>query len=285
MPSQEPTRSQRVQTHQYRMLVDVFGPIRPSQDLHRQTQRALKGHSAGRDFFTEITLHDTRKAGGMRVEYTVTASSPTGAERAGAVYLSQLCDLLSVVTRSPVWFYMPDEDSRDERTRIHRHASSVDRILTEGEWAWITGNLVFLRREYPRFLAAASWYRKGLNGRDNLDDFCCYWRVIERLAYSFASRESWKEEDKNGGRDWPVKHYIAQLVAELFSDGDAPEILTDSKTVGNIKRLRDDLSHGNLPITLEVIDSATTHLKSLEHAAFSVLQGVKNRKLICPDVT
>ena len=239
MPSQEPTRPQNVQLHQFKMMVDVFGPIRPSQELHRQTRRALKGHSSGRDFFTDITLHDVRNTGGMRVEYTVTASSPTGAERAGAVYLSQLCDLLSVVTRSPVWFYMPDEDSRDERMRIHRRASSVDRILTEEEWTWITGNLVFLRREHPRFLAATSWYRKGLIGRDNLDDFCCYWRVIERLAYSFADRTNWKEEDKNGGRDWPVKHYIAQLVTELFSDDVAPEILTDPKTVATTECVND----------------------------------------------
>jgi hypothetical protein len=267
------------------MMVDVFGPIRPAQELHRHTQRALKGHSSGRDFFTDITLHDSRNSGGMRVEYTVTAGSPTGAERAGAVYLSQLCDLLSVVTRSPVWFYMPEEDSRDERMRLHRRTSAVDRILTDDEWTWITGNLVFLRREHPRFLAAASWYRKGLIGRDNLDDFCCYWRVVERLAYSFADRSNWKDEEKNGGRDWPVKQYLVQIVRDLFADGSAPEILSDPSIVTKIKRLRDDLSHGNIPITLEVIDDATSYLKPLEDAAFKVLHGIRSQKLACPEPT
>jgi hypothetical protein len=259
------------------MTVDVFGPLRPSQDLHRNTQRALKGHSSGRDFFTDITLHDSR-TGGMRVDYTVTANSPAGAERAGSVYLSQLCDLLSVVTRCPVWFYMPDEDVRDERMRLHRRASTVDRILTEEEWSWITGNLVFLRRDHPRFLAAASWYRKGLIGRDILDDFCCYWRVIERLAYSYANKETWTDQQKSKSA---VKQCVDQLMRDLFNDPTVPTILRDPSTVSEVVKLRNDLSHGNVPITLEVIDLATSHLKPLEQAAFLVLQGVRQKCLIC----
>lgn len=277
MPTQEPTQPTNLKQHQFQMTVDVFGPIRPSQELHRQTQRAIKGHSAGRDFFTDITLHDSRN-GGMRVEYTVTANSPTGAERAGAVYLSQLCDLLSVVTRSPVWFYMPDEDARDERIRLHRRASTVDRILNEEEWSWITGSLVFLRRDHPRFLAAASWYRKGLIGRDSLDDFCCYWRVIERLASSYADKTNWTVEEKSKST---VKKCVEQLVCDLFSGSMAPGILTDPQAVAEIVKLRNDLSHGNIPITLEVIDAATSRLKPLEQAAFSVLQGVKQKNLSC----
>jgi hypothetical protein len=258
------------------MEVDVFGPIRPAQELNRQTQRALKGHSAGRDFFTDITLHDARNSAGMRVEYIVTANSPAGAERAGAVYLSQLCDLLSVVTRSPVWFYMPDEDSRDERIRMHHRASSVDRILTETEWSWVTGNLVFLRREHPRFLAAASWYRKGLIGSDSLDDFCCYWRVIERLAYSYADKSNWTEDEKIRSA---VKKCVEQLIADVFDRDTAPDILRDQQVVSQIIKMRNDLSHGNDPITLEVIEATTAYLKPLEYAAFSVLQGVRAEKL------
>ena len=258
------------------MIVDVFGPVRPHQELNRQTQRALKGHSGGRDFFTDITLEDARSSASMRVKYIVTATSPAGAERAGAVYLSQLCDLISAVTRSPVWFYMPDEDSREERIRMHHRASSVDRILTETEWLWITGNLVFLRREHPRFLAAASWYRKGLIGSDSIDDFCCYWRVIERLAYSYADRSNWTEDEKTKS---PVKKCVEQLCADLFDAKAVPEVLGDRGTVSRIIKLRNDLSHGNDPITLELIDETTAYLKKLEHAAFNVLQAVRNTRL------
>lgn len=277
MPARDPLQPTNKRNHRFQMIVDVFGAIRPSQDLNRQTQRALKAHTEGRDYFTNITLHDSRN-GGMRVEYTVTANSPSGAERAGAVYLSQLCDLLSVVTRSPVWFYMPDEDARDERMRMHRRASTVDRILTLEEWSWITGNLVFLRRDHPRYLAAASWYRKGLIGRDILDDFCCYWRVIERLAYSYANKTDWSDEQRAKSS---VKQCVDQLMRDLFTGTTAPDIFQCPETVPEIVRLRNDLSHGNIPITLEVIDLAASHLKSLEQTAFLMLEGVRLKHLIC----
>lgn len=278
MPTQDSSREQKSELHQFQMVVDVFGPIRPSQDLHRQTHRALKGHSSGRDFFTDITLHESHNGSSMRVEYTVSANSPTGAERAGAVYLGQLCDLLSVVTRSPVWFYMPDEDTSDERNRMRRRATTVDRVLSEPEWLWITGNLVFLRRTHAPFLAAASWYRKGLIGRDSLDDFCCFWRVIERLANHYADRSAWSDDEKAKSE---VKKCVGQLTSDLFDMTAIPSLLRDDKALAEIRRLRNNLSHGNIPITPEVIDQATEYLKPLEHAAFEVLQAVRDRDLVC----
>ncbi len=277
MPTQDPLPQQERTLHQFKMNVVVFGALRPSDDLDRQTQRALKGHSSGRDSFTDITLQAAHHTGGMRVEYTVNAHSPISAERVGAVYLSHLCDLLSVVTRSPVWFYMPDEDSRDERIRMNRRAATIDRILTESEWSWITGNFLYLCRDHPRFLAAASWYRKGLIGRDSIDDFCCFWRVIERLASSYADRSDWSDEEKSKSS---VKQCVGQLTSDLFDETSLPEILADTSVISQIVKLRNDLSHGNIPITLEVIDAATNHLKSLEDAAFAVLQRVRLAKLV-----
>ena len=114
MPQPELSHAPAVGLHQFVMTAVLFGPIRPHPSLHRSTQRALKSHTAGQDFFTDITLHESHQPGSMRIEYTVTATSPGSAERAGAVYLSQLCDLLSAFTRSPIRFFTPDEDARDE---------------------------------------------------------------------------------------------------------------------------------------------------------------------------
>jgi hypothetical protein len=263
--------------HQYVLEVVVFGPLRPAIDLQRTTQRALKAHSQGRDFFTEITLRESRHIGGMRVDYTVTASSPHAAERAGSVYLSQLCDLLSVLTRAPVWFYMPNEDASEDRIRTNRRTTSIERILTEPEWSWITGNLVFLRREHPSFLAAASWYRKGIIGSDLIDNFCCFWRVIERLAFSYVDKSTWSEDER--AKSAPRK-CVSQLGSDLFQDTSVPEILGDSAIISRILKLRNDLSHGNIPVTLDVIDAANEYLKPLEETAFSVLQRIKQQELI-----
>jgi len=252
----------------------LFGPVQPDQKLHRQTQRAIKSHNEGRDFFTDITLHESRQPGSMRIEYTVTATSPSSAERAGAVYLSQLCDLLSATTRSPIRFFLPDEDAREERIRTNQKATTLDRVLTEEEWNWITGSLVFLRKEHPRFLAGASWYRKGLIGGDVLDNFCCFWRVIERIAFSYADKRKLDEKDK--GR---AKACVVQLAADLFPDGDVPESLAVENRVAEVLQLRNDLSHGNIPITGAVIDQASSELKFLEQAAFEVLDRIKRTRV------
>ena len=251
MPQPEPSHATTVELHEFVMTAVLFGPIRPHSSLHRSTQRALKSHTAGHDFFTNITLQESYQPGSMRIEYMVTATSPVSAERAGAVYLCQLCDLLSALTRSPMRFYLPDEDARDERVKSTRKATSIDRVLTEKEWHWIISSLVFLRREHPRYLAAASWYRKGLIGNDALDNFCCFWRAIERIAFTYADQS--KLEEKQRGKAKPC---IAQLAGELFLEDDIPECLSVAKCVDEIVKLRNDLSHGNVPITGDVIDLA-----------------------------
>lgn len=147
-------------------------------------------------------------------------------------------------------------------------------MLTEEEWHWIIGSLVFLRREHPRFLAAASWYRKGLIGSDVLDNFCCFWRVIERVAFSYADKSKIAEKDRG-----KAKPCVDQLVAELFPGGDVPESLAADGRVSEIVQLRNDLSHGNIPITGEVIDQASSHLKLLEEAAYTVLDRIKRARI------
>ncbi|WP_145204849.1 hypothetical protein [Thalassoglobus polymorphus] len=261
------------------MNVTVYGSVKPCPVLIRRTQRSLKANSGGRDYFSDITLHDARNAGGMRVEFSVTATSPQGALRAGNVYLSQLCDLLTVVTRSPVWFYMPDDDSAEERIRSHRRSASVDRIMTEDEWSWITGNLVYLRRKHPRFLAASSWYRKGLLGRDVIDDFCCFWRVSERIAYSYADKSGWSDDDKQRSQ---VRKCVSQLRDDLFPEN-APSILAD-ETVSKIVKLRNDISHGNVPITLDIIDTASEFISPLEAVAYEILARLRDTELVTEDV-
>ena len=210
----------------------------------------------------------------MQVEFTVTASSPSAAERAAAVYLSQLCDLLAAAVRSPLRFYLPKEDSRDERILANSRSTSLDRILTKQEWDWITGRLVYLRREHPRFLAAASWYRKGLVGSDVLNDFCCYWRVIERLALSYADKSGLNDNTKGQS-----KACVLQIASELFTGDGAPEALADGEGIGRIIKLRNDLSHGNIAITGEVIEQASGWLAPLEEAAFGVLNAIRRAKI------
>ncbi len=273
MPEEDPTSSRSKAINEYPMTVTLFGPLRPADDLNRRTERVIKAHTNEQDHFTDITLLDGRQAGGMVVQYSVKALSPKSALRVGLVYLSQLCDLLSAVTQCPVTFYTTDDEAREERGRQHRQPMRVDRTLTAEEWLWVTGSLVAIRREHPRFLAAASWYRKGLIGNDCLDDFCCFWRVIERIAESYADKTNWSETDRG------VRKRVAQLTTDLFEAGETPNLLKDAARVKRVIDMRNDISHGNVPISMDMIDTASEELEALEAAAFAVLDRMRRTKL------
>jgi hypothetical protein len=269
MHEQDSSREHQRTANQYPMTVTLFGPLRPEPELHRRTERVIKAHTNERDHFTDITLLDGRNSGGMVVQYSVTAFSPKSARRVGLVYLSHLCDLLSAVTQCPIVFHTSDEDAREERVRSSRHSIRVDRTLKQEEWSWVTGSLVAIRKDHHRFLAAASWYRKGLIGNDCLDDFCCFWRVIERLAESYADKSNWPDGEKG------VRKSVAQLTADLFSSGGTPALLQDAARVKRVIDLRNDISHGNVPITVDMIDTASDELEALEEAAFAVLDRIR----------
>ncbi|WP_207398087.1 hypothetical protein [Bremerella alba] len=211
--------------------------------------------------------------GGIVVDYYVKARSRRSAEQVGYVYLSQLCDLLSAVTDCPVQFFQTEEQARGEGGRQHRQPMRNARTVHLEEWSWITGSLVALRRDHPRYLAAASWFRKGLTGDDCLDQFCCFFRVIERLAASYANKSQWKKEE--GG----VRRAIAQLTDDLFGTNGIPELLANESRIKEATTLRNNISHGNEPITIEMIETASALLYPIQDAAFCVLDCLRKRKL------
>lgn len=135
MPEQEPSQDRHRKTNEHLMTVTLFAPLRLAPDLNRRTERVIKAHSNDRVHFTEITISESRNPGNTNlvVTYIVKAFSPRSAQRVGAVYLSQLCDLLSAVTQCPVRFFMNDDDAREERGRMFRQSMRVDRTLSYEE--------------------------------------------------------------------------------------------------------------------------------------------------------
>jgi hypothetical protein len=265
----------RTEEKQFLLSSILYCQIRPHADLNQQSIDALKGYSNNTEYFTRITLRDARQPGMMLIEFLVTALSPAGAERAGFVYLGQLCDVLSAVTRETVRFLMPSDDDREVRARSNKATTHIDRILKREEWDWIIGNLVSLRERHPRFLAASSWYRKGLCGLDPLERTCCFWRVIERLALSYHDENVLFKEDKG-----KVRACVRQFANDFQLGNVANSLLLNDNELRRIIKLRNDISHGNEPITPQLIESASELTKPLEEAAFESLNAVK-RSIDC----
>ncbi len=71
---------------------------------------------------------------------------------------------------------------------------------------------------------------------------------------------------------------VAQLRDDIFPKN-ASAIL-DDKTVSEIVKLRNDISHGNVPITPDIIDAASNFIPQLEDVAFSILTRLRETTLV-----
>jgi hypothetical protein len=274
--SSQRTSESSQSTFRFNVSAVLLGPISPHQDINQVSQRVLKTQSDNRSVFTEITLADTprgrpRQRGANNVDYYVQASSPEMAWRVAVVYLGQICDLLSAVTKCPVDFCRQEDDLRDARARMLGHGTSVERVLTRSEWDWITGNLAHLRSRHKRYLIAASWYRKGLLNNDALDRFSCFWRSVEKTSAHYSDKTQMDEENKRR-----PKAQIKQLIKQLFP-ADAPEcVKTFVQQVDGLYQLRNDVAHGNKAILPELIEQCDIAASQTEQAAFRILETMRH---------
>ena len=108
MPTNELFPSPSGQTAKYRMRVQIYGPIKLSDDFPRRAERVIKGRNESGEFFTDISLVFDRHSDTIVVEYQVHARTPDSARTVGTVYLSQLCDLLTARTQCPLQFFMAE---------------------------------------------------------------------------------------------------------------------------------------------------------------------------------
>lgn len=256
---------------------DVFGAIKIDKDY---SARVIKASLPQRDVFTDVAIVPCRRPrAAVSIKFRVYANSPSSAERVGITYLSQLLDLMSVRTRIPITFLMVNE-SNEHRGRLPLGGTAIDRVLEKDECDWITGNRAYLRKNHQRFLAAASWYRKGLNTLDVLEEFCCFWKVIERLALSYADKMEWSEDKKKKSTTLDVIH---QLLEDLFRT-DVPKALESDEKIKTLYFLRNDISHGNREIDPEIIEDAAGYIDQMEDAAFQVLDAIRiSDKIKCPE--
>lgn len=248
----------------------IHGAIKLQEGLHRSSTSALKFASNTREVFTQIMLREPPNAQHMRmgyfsVSFTVKSDTQQDALDAGTVYASQLCDLISCVTRVGT-DHEVDEEIRLNQNRRSRYAPTADRILTEKEWLWVIGSLPHLYMKEPRFMAACSWYRRGLGTEEITEKLCCLWRVMERCAFSYSDQTSLGEEKGK------TKAVIRAFRDQTFKS--PPELLQNDERWHKVVSLRNNISHGNVSLTQKLIQECSELLTDLEDAAFKSLHAV-----------
>lgn len=247
----------------------IHAPIKLHQSLHRQTRSAIKVANEDSIITTNITLREAPNERNVRYGYfsvifTVSASTQKKALDAGKVYASQLCDLLSFITRVSAQPEI-DEDSRNTVNPRSRFAPTADRLLLAEEWDWIIRSLANLNLKEPQLMAACSWYRRGLCCDDVTEKICCYWRVIERCAISCCNEL---------GTDGYIKIIptVDKFIKEYISKPCA--LLANKKNWKEVYSLRNIISHGSEPLSPRLIDKCSSYEEETEEAAYCALSNV-----------
>lgn len=245
----------------------IHAPIKLHQSLHRQTRSAIKVANENSIIATNITLREAPnerhiRCGYFSVIFTVSASTQKKALDAGKVYASQLCDLLSFITRVPAQPEI-DEDSRNTVNPRSRFAPTADRLLLAEEWEWIIRSLANLNLKEPQFMAACSWYRRGLCCDDVTEKICCYWRVIERCAISCCN---------NSVKDDGIKPIVDKFIKQYIPK--PCQLLVNGQKWRDVYSLRNIISHGSEPLSPSLIDQCSTYEEETEEAAYCVLSSV-----------
>jgi len=250
--------------------LNIHGAIKLDPQLNRSSSRALKSATQESETYTQIALREAPNSNHMRMGYfaiafTVKAPTQNEALDSGLVYASQLCDLLSFVTRVGTEHEV-DEESRISQARRTRHTATADRMLKKEEWNFIIGSLPHLHANEPRFMAACSWYRRGLSSDEVTEKLCCFWRVIERCALSY--------QDKSQLEDRRTKPIINAFCKDWFTK--APALLESEEKKNKTYELRNTISHGNEPLSPKLIEQCSVLIEELEEAAYQTLTVVSN---------
>ena len=248
----------------------IHGAVKLAEGLHRSSTGALKFASELKEIYTQIMLREAPNATHARMGYfsvffNVKSETQHDALDAGTVYVSQLCDLLSFVTRVGT-DHEVDEESRAAQYRRSRYAPTADRILTGKEWQWIIGSLPHLHMKEPRFMAACSWYRRGLGTEEITEKLCCLWRVIERCANTYSDKTPLGEDKPK------TKAVIGAFRDQNFES--PPDLLSDDNRWHKAISLRNDISHGNVSLSPKLIEDCSELLSDLEDAAYKSLKVV-----------
>ncbi|MFQ3612094.1 MAG: hypothetical protein SNJ68_00085 [Cyanobacteriota bacterium] len=255
----------------------IYGAIKLDTDLNRRRTSAIKAVSKDSIKFTEITLREApnerhKRSGYFSAILTLQAETRRDSLRIGRVYAGQLCDLLSYITKVAVYYEITDDGEDRISPRGTSSSLASYRLLLAKEWDWILECNPWLRANEPRFVAACSWYRRALCCDDITEQLCCYWRVIEGCADSYARAFSSVPDDLKSWKNLPIKQKI-NIFIENFVDH-PNGLLADEDERSRVYRLRNIISHGEEPLSHKLIESCSNYVDACGEAAHTSLESV-----------
>lgn len=259
----------------YEVKLMATGPFRLSEELIGTSTQALKADTPRGEIYTTFTIDGSRRTDGYaKLSCSVNSQLYASALRIGIVYIGEVCDLLSMKLRIPIELHIVPTDNPERNLQPRVFEPLALRVIEREDRDFALGQVAGLRQQHPRLLSASSWYRKGQNSEDVTDKLCCYWRALERVAFSYAIKDNLAADDKS--RAIPV---ISAFAAQFFQANETPELFTNLKTLKDVYEIRNDISHANVPLNLELIEKCHDQVDMAEEAAHRVISAAMKKVL------
>lgn len=155
----------------------ISGAITVKRRLKLDIEKRSSSHRK-EPFWTTVQLSTAR--GGIDARVLVRAPSKEAANDSAVHFFGQMLDVLGLRLDTSLYLGLFSPEFRPLQDHVRR-------VVSEQEWvsAFDLGRQYGLTRRV--FSRALSWYRKGMNAQDVIDQLLAFWSALEGIAAPFGS--------------------------------------------------------------------------------------------------
>jgi hypothetical protein len=230
----------------------ISGPIAVKSVLTIAVEKGFNN-----PFLTTVKIRPAKH--GVRVELVARAQNQLEANDAAVFFVGQMIDVLSFKLDLPLTVSLQGEQFQSGLS------SNVHRIVTKPEFIDTFG----VSRNYGLhrgvLIRALGWYRKGISSEDPIDKFIAFWCSLEGFGSVSARRN---ERTARGSIN-----QICDCFNQVWGDVEDWKVIPNSANMLNeLGELRNGISHGFMPVTIETIRDINEKLPVIQRLSYEFLK-------------
>lgn len=236
---------------EWNVKLAVSGPISVKQRIIISVEKGFNN-----PFLTTVSIRPNKF--GIKVELIARAENQLEANDAAVFFVGQMIDYLSFKLNLPITVSLHDE--KFQSTLV----SNVHRIITRQELidAFETSRQYGLHRGV--LIRALGWYRKGISSQDPIDKFIAFWCSLE----GFGSESARRNERTALGS----VNQICDCFSQVWGNVENWKVIPNSaQTINEFGSIRNGISHGFTPVTIETIRNISQKLPVIQRLSYVFL--------------
>lgn len=229
----------------------ISGPVAVKNSISMSVEKGFNN-----PFLTNVVVRQSKH--GVKVELIARAQTQNEANDAGVFFIGQMIDHLSFHLNLPLSVSLFGEV-------FHKGISSnVHRIITRQEFL----DAFAISRDYGLnrgvLMRALGWYRKGLSSEDPIDKFIAFWCSLE----GFGSESHRRNETTSRGSI----NQICDCFDQVWGSVDRWKVIPgDAEKINEFGQIRNGISHGFMPVSIETIREINVKLPVIKELAYQFL--------------